>query len=97
MVCATFSACFLAQGSISCAYHSLVAMFAASQAALYYTVKYMMKHLEGGDPERQKQLEKGNKTLERLGLKIADLDEHESQFIPQEDATILAADIQFIQ
>ena len=55
-----------------------VAMFAASQAALYYTVKYMMKHLEtGNDPERQKQLEKGNKTLERLGLKDADLDEYE--------------------
>lgn len=56
----------------------LVAMFAASQAALYYTVKYMMKQLEsGGDPERQKQLEKGNKALERIGLKDADLDEYE--------------------
>lgn len=59
-------------------------MFAASQAVLYYTVKYMMKHLEGGDPERQRQLEKGNKTLERIGLKDADLDEHERQFISSE-------------
>jgi len=58
---------------------TVVAMFAASQAMLYYTVKYMMKHLETGssDTERQKQLEKGDKTLERLGLKDSDLDEYE--------------------
>jgi hypothetical protein len=56
-------------------------MFAASQVALFYTVKYMMKHLESGgnDPERQKQLEKGNKTLERLGLSNDDLDEYERE------------------
>jgi hypothetical protein len=56
-------------------------MFAASQVALFYTVKYMMKHLESGgsDPERQKQLEKGNKTLERLGLNGGDLDEYERE------------------
>jgi hypothetical protein len=53
-------------------------MFAASQAALYYTIKYMLKHLEGmGDADKQKHLEKGNKVLERLGLKDADLDEYE--------------------
>ncbi|PVF99537.1 putative MSP1-intra-mitochondrial sorting protein [Serendipita vermifera] len=73
-------------------------MFAASQAALYYTIKYMLKHLEGvGDPDKQKHLEKGNKALERLGLKDVDLDEHErtiaAEIISPDEMNVTFADI----
>ncbi|KAG8823999.1 hypothetical protein FRC18_010601 [Serendipita sp. 400] len=75
-----------------------VAMFAASQAVIYYSIKYMVNRFEVGmDPERQKALDKGSKSLERLGLKDADLDEYErtiaAEIISPTDMSITFSDI----
>ncbi|CCA75135.1 probable MSP1-intra-mitochondrial sorting protein [Serendipita indica DSM 11827] len=75
-----------------------VGMLAVSQVALYFTIKYLVNQIDvGGDPDRKKQLDKGNKVLERIGLKDGDLDEHErtiaAEIISPEDMNVTFADI----
>jgi len=75
-----------------------VGMFAASQVALYYTIKYMMRQLEGDhSKEGRAKLEEGSKALSRLKLNHLILDEYErtiaAGLVHPDDITVRFSDI----
>ncbi|KAI9349448.1 P-loop containing nucleoside triphosphate hydrolase protein [Zopfochytrium polystomum] len=54
-----------------------VALFALSQVALYYGVKWVMQSLDPNSKKRQEAKQKSAKMFGRLGIKDLDLNEHE--------------------